>query len=195
MLRLGVVQDTDTCAPGAGADATTGCKHVLDNTACNDSIACTTDACAPGGNGADGTTGCTHVTVDSVCEVDGKSCTVATCSATTGCSEAPNNALCNDNASCTTDVCSATGPGATGCVITPNNAVCADTAECSTDTCAPGGAADPTTGCLHAQDATVCDTNATCSATFDCECGTGYMGTGLACAPVTCPAAIRYRNQ
>lgn len=173
---------TNACSPGAnGADATTGCVATPDNAACGDSIGCTNDACDPSAAGA-GADGCVHQTDNAMCEVDGKSCTVATCSATTGCSETPMDSLCNDNASCSTDTCSATGPGATGCVYTLDDAVCADSAECSTDTCAPGTGADATTGCTHAADASACDTNATCSGTFDCTCNSGFTGDGLTCS-------------
>ncbi|HEY5945700.1 MAG TPA: hypothetical protein VIV40_09425, partial [Kofleriaceae bacterium] len=178
---------TNTCSPTAiASDTTTGCLAAPNDGACGDSISCTTDACNPAGNGADAA-GCTHQTVNSLCEVDGKSCTVATCSATTGCSETPTNSLCDDNATCSTDTCSPTGPGATGCVFTLDNAICADTAECSTDACSPGAnGANGTTGCLHTADASACSTNATCSNVFDCACNGGYTGNGVTCTPITC---------
>lgn len=164
---------TDTC------NADHHCEHAP--TVVDDSIACTTDACNPA------TGEVTHVPVDSMCEQDGKSCTVATCSATTGCSEAPMDALCDDNASCSTDSCSSNGPGATGCVYVLNDSACSDSAECSIDACSPGTAgADATSGCVYTADAAVCGTNATCSSSFDCLCDSGYTGNGLTCTGAMC---------
>src|SRR5262245_6226769 len=58
---------TDTC------NSAHECEHVLKSI--DDQIACTTDVCNP-------TTGeVTHTPVDMVCELDGKTCTVAKCSA------------------------------------------------------------------------------------------------------------------
>jgi hypothetical protein len=163
---------TDTC------NTAHACEHAA--TAVDDSIACTVDAC-------DTTTGAvTHTTDDAMCEQDGKTCTVATCSATTGCTETPTDSVCNDDATCSTETCSPTGPGATGCVYVLDNAACVDTAECSVDACNPGPGADATTGCAYTQDASVCDTNATCSTSFDCTCGAGYTGTGLTCSGIAC---------
>ncbi len=180
---------TNTCTPTAvAADATTGCLVVPNNNSCGDSINCTADTCNPTGAGHDAA-GCVHQTMNNLCEVDGKSCTVATCSATTGCTETPTNAMCNDNATCSTDTCSPTGPGATGCSHTLNNAMCTDTAECSTDACSPGtGGADTTTGCLHTANASACSANAACGATFDCVCNGGYSGDGLTCTGIACDA-------
>lgn len=178
---------TNTCTPSAvAADATTGCLVVPVNSACDDSVSCTADSCNPSAAGADAA-GCVNQTMDNLCEVDGKSCTVATCSATTGCSETPMNSLCNDNATCSTDTCSPTGPGATGCVYALNNAMCADSAECSTDACSPGTAgADATTGCYYTANEAACSSDATCSTGFDCVCNDGFSGNGLTCTGITC---------
>jgi hypothetical protein len=130
-----------------------------------------------------------------MCEVDGKSCTVPSCSATTGCSETVTSSLCNDNATCSTETCSPTGPGATGCVYVLDNAACADAAECSTDACSPGSAgADATSGCLYTADASVCSTNAACGTGFDCLCNAGFTGNGLTCTGITCDTLFAPAN-
>jgi len=65
---------------------------------CNDSNACTTDACDP-------LVGCTHATLS--CN-DGNVCTTDSCSPATGCQFSNNTAPCADDGNaCTTDVCSA----------------------------------------------------------------------------------------
>lgn len=178
---------TNSCTPSAVAsDATTGCLVVPVDTACDDSVSCTADACTPSAGGANAA-GCVNQTMDNLCEVDGKSCTVATCSATTGCSETPMNSLCDDNATCSTETCSATGPGATGCEVTLNNAACTDSAECSTDACSPGTVgADATTGCYYTADVAACSSDAMCGGNFDCVCNDGFSGNGLTCTGLAC---------
>jgi hypothetical protein len=163
---------TDTCS------SANVCEHtpkVID-----DQIACTTDACDP-------TTGnVTHTPVNTVCEVDGKTCTVATCSATTGCSETPTANVCDDGATCSTDRCDPTANGAdatTGCVYTLNDTACADAVACTANTCSPTAvASDPTTGCLVVVDNGACDDGVACTSdTCDMATGCSHQANNSVC--------------
>jgi hypothetical protein len=76
-----------------------------------DNIPCTMDSCSGGI--------VSHTPIHTMCEVDGFSCTVPTCSPTTGCSETPNSALC-PTTDCFVDICvGAGGAASTGCSTAP----------------------------------------------------------------------------
>lgn len=95
---------------------------------------------------------------------DGDACTVDSCSATSGCSNAPTSAACggctqdsecDDGVPCTVDTCSSVG-----CLHAPNDAVCdADGNSCSTEYC------HPTNGCAQAfeRQGTPCETGDACT--------------------------------
>jgi hypothetical protein len=159
---------TDTCG------ATNVCVNTPKVT--DDQIACTTDACDPS------TGNVTHTPVNTMCEVDGKTCTVATCSATTGCSETPTMSVCDDGATCSTDACNPTASGAdatTGCVNTLDNTACADTFSCTANTCAPSAvASDPTTGCLVVNDDSTCGDSIGCTTDACNPTGSGADAAG-----------------
>jgi hypothetical protein len=126
-------------------------------------------------------TGCTAATD---CD-DNDPCTVDSCDSTHACAHAAK--VVDDAVDCTVDACDP----ATGEVThTTMNSLCSDDAECSTDVC------DATAGCLHTADANACDSNATCSSSFDCECNGGYTGDGLTCSAdsVTCDPLSNLTN-
>jgi hypothetical protein len=148
------------------------------------SLAILTSLVAACGDGFDGRdmppdasvpTGCAAA---SDCD-DNDPCTVDTCDSTHACAHAAKEV--DDAIDCTVDACDPTTGEVTH---TTMNSLCSDDAECSTDVC------DATAGCVHGADATACDSNATCSSSFDCECNSGYSGDGLTCSAdvVTCDA-------
>jgi hypothetical protein len=133
---------TTTCADNTECPSGETCEgihlqHIDNSDACDDSDACTTDACDPD-------TGCTNTAI--TCD-DSDACTTDTCDPATGCVYTPNPA-CNDSNACTTDTCNP----ATGCVYTPNPA-CDDGNACTIDTC------DPASGCVYTP--TTCDEGCT----------------------------------
>jgi hypothetical protein len=65
------------CSPGSG-DPVTGCRFYADNTACNDSVACTGDYCDPN-------LGCSHIAQNYLCN-DNNATTSDVCSAVSDCS-------------------------------------------------------------------------------------------------------------
>lgn len=119
-----VCNGIETCSPGAGCQSGTP----LD---CNDSNACSTDACDP-------ITGCTHGTVS--CD-DVNACTVNSCEPASGCTFPPIS--CSDGNVCTDDSCNTS----TGCVFTNNTAPCADDGNaCTNDVCSGGLCTHPDNG-------------------------------------------------
>lgn len=151
-----------------------------DTVVCNDSSACTTDACVNGE--------CFFLPVS--CD-DGNPCTIDRCDISTGCEHA--DIVCNDSSLCTTDFCS-NGD----CIFQPLN--CNDGTACTDDFC------DDATGeCFHqqvicAQDADSC-TIEICDAILGCisiakDCSDGDACTQDVCQdnhcvnpPVVCTAA------
>jgi hypothetical protein len=82
----------DGCtAPGTKCCKDTGCGICCSNEECNDNIACTEDACGPGG--------CTHTPKVGLC---GKG---QICDAELGCVDCANDQACDDGLACTTDAC------------------------------------------------------------------------------------------
>jgi len=91
---------------------------------CDDSIACTIDAC-------DSVNGCTHTPDDNLCADDGIACTNEVCSSMFGCASQPINSLCNDGMPCTQDVCTV-GVGCSNPTINcgPNQICHPDSGQC-----------------------------------------------------------------
>ncbi len=109
----------------------------LNDAHCNDSNACTTDACTlAAGNGT-----CSNVAVN--CD-DGLFCNgTESCDTSTGCfnnADAPNP---NDNVPCTIDSCQELGGGAGQIVNAPNNLACSDNKFCNGEE-----VCDQTSGCI-----------------------------------------------
>jgi len=145
------------------------------NVDCDDFFDCLFQPCSDGVSCTTGETcrfaGCTGGTPDdNLCD-DGASCTTDTCDAANDCQYAPNHGLCNDSVACTSpDLCDPSSPaaGANGCVNTPNDALCNDGVGCTVDTC------HPVQDCQFAPNDTLCDdgntcTQDTCNPVTDCE--------------------------
>jgi hypothetical protein len=150
---------------------------------CNDSVACTVDACSESAKA------CAHTPQDSLCD-DGLFCNgTETCSATQGCQTgtAPS---CADSIACTADTCS---ESAKACTHTPQNSLCDDGLFCN-----GGETCSTTQGCVAGAApcaAGACDeTNNVCLASCtdvikngsetDIDCGGGQCpvcANGKAC--------------
>lgn len=101
---------------GDGGLGDGGCTGAAD---CDDSVACTTDACEGGS--------CTHVPLASACD-DAISCTAASCDPIAGCVQTPDDAACDDGIACTVESCDALA----GCRSTPVHTTCASGQYCDT---------------------------------------------------------------
>ena len=196
----------DSCNPSSG------CVHVDNVAACNDGNVCTTnDACSAGA--------CVGGTPP-VCN-DGNVCTTDTCDPLLGCVFTDNNALCDDGNACTTgDTCVAGacvgGPPLdcnddnsctddlcdplTSCAYADNSAPCDDGNACTTnDVCAGGtcggaplncddgnvctdDSCNPASGCEYADNADPCDDNHPCT--------DGDVCAGGVCAGTPIPDCI-----
>jgi len=190
--------DDALCDDGLACSGVETCDRVAGCTAgtaidCDDSIACTTDACQePSGT-------CAHVTDDAVCN-DGLACNgVEACDAALGCTSGAA-VDCNDGVDCTTDACDdATGACshdgqdaacndgifcngvercdlATGCAAGPA-VTCDDGIGCTVDAC------DVTTdACRHDGDDAACNDDVYCNGTEHCDPATGCAaGPAVAC--------------
>ena len=117
-------EDGSSCA----ADCAQSCGTDPD---CDDTNACTSDACAGGV--------CSNAPID--CS-DGNACTADSCDPLIGCSNTPIS--CNDGDSCTADSCDV----GSGCIHTPidgcntcqpKNTSCSQGSECCSGSCKPSG--------------------------------------------------------
>lgn len=185
---------TGTCVPGTPPS-------------CDDSVACTVDACNPGTNS------CTQTPDNGACNnglyCDGEE----TCNATLGCQAgpAPN---CDDTVACTIDTCNET---TNTCDHSPNHASCGDGLFCNgSETCDPingcqlGTAPNCNDGvfcttdacdesldaCTHTTndavcgDGLYCNGDEFCHATNDCQPGTPInCNDGVGCTADTCDEA------
>jgi hypothetical protein len=188
--------DGQYCNGSETCHATLGCQAGTSPN-CDDTVACTLDACN------EATDSCDHTPNNGACG-DGLHCNgVETCHPMLGCQggTAPN---CNDNVACTTDACD---EATDSCIHTPGNGSCDDGAYCNgSEVC------DPLNGC-HAGTAPNCDDGVTCTvdacneATDSCthtpgnsQCGDGLYCNGtetchptLGCqagAPVVCDDVV-----
>lgn len=176
---------------GPGTDASVGPDGgPVCPPSCDDSVACTTDACVDGV--------CRHVPDDDACPGDERcnlvmGCVPARCEDNSQCDDglfcngaercdlsAPGSGCvpgvapaCGDAFSCTTDSCS---DAAGACVHNPNHAACADALDCTVDSCDPAASSDAT-GCVREAD--------------DARCDTDFCFTGRVCAPDGCTAGTR----
>ena len=144
---VGPCNDANKCTQVDACDAGQ-CKG-SSPISCDDSRACSVDACDP-------VLGCTHdlakcCTVDKDCD-DANPCTDDLCSFGAGCSHKANTASCDDGDKCTTgDICKAEAcsPGA------PTN--CDDGEVCTTDSCVP------LTGCAYKANGLPCSDGDACT--------------------------------
>ena len=148
----------DSCDPAKG------CTHQLNNAACDDSNACTTqDKCTNGW--------CQGII--SNCN-DFNACTDDSCVPETGCLHEANDDLCNDGSLCTTgDHCQ------NGECVGAGQPDCHDDNLCTDDEC------DPALGCVHKLNNEPCDDEDPC--TVDEQCGLGLCQGGQ---PLACDDAV-----
>ncbi len=194
--------DGDVCNGSETCDAERGC---VDGTPldCDDGVPCTVDAC-------DAVTGCSNTPDDTLCDDgdvcngietcdadlgcvngtpldcdDGVACTVDACDPSEGCSNTPNDALCDDGDACNgIETCDAER----GCVDgTPPD--CDDGVACTVDSC------DPVLGCEHVPDDAVCAdddicTTDTCSPILGCQYTPLDCNDGVDCTVDSCEPAV-----
>ncbi len=192
-------------------DAKSGCKHANNSAPCDDSSVCTTGdkcnggACKAGSNAVcDDKNPCTDDTCDPVnacvakanlqpCD-DGKPCTSGDVCADGTCT-GPKPTDCNDDNTCTVDVCGSTGCGhlpVPGSCDDGNAATCGDT--CGNGKCVPGPAAtcddsnpctddscDSAKGCVHAVNTKPCDDGSACTEGDVCAAASCKPGAAKAC--------------
>jgi cysteine-rich repeat protein len=138
-----------------------GCAVNFDDTICDDGNFCTSDTCDPSDNNSDLITGCGSSPLSNAIQIvgnclqevcsngdpsevpnptdiptvdsDGFSCTVVGCSSQGQITETPAAALCNDQLSCTQDLCipSAANADVNGCVGNPINSQCSAGEACN----------------------------------------------------------------
>jgi hypothetical protein len=170
---------------------------------CNDSVACTTDACN------EATDACTNTPNNALCN-DGEFCNgVETCDEENGC-EAGTAPNCNDGVACTTDACN---EATDACTNTPANGLCNDgefcngVETCDESGCLPGTAPNCNDGvtctvdacnesidaCTNTPDNALCNDGEfcngveTCDEENDCEAGTApNCNDGVACTTDAC---------
>lgn len=150
--------DADLCDGAESCDGNGTCQAGAP-VDCDDSDACTTDACEPL------TGACTHSAVDCA---DADLCTVDTCDPSSGCQHAPKD--CGDSDLCTTDSCD---PATGACQHAPKN--CSDGSVCTDDSC------DPATGaCQYAFNTASCDDANACTQNDTCQNGS-CSGQTISC--------------
>ena len=177
------------------------CDGQLDETSCDDSNVCTSDACDPA-------SGCTNAPVDGnpACSDDtactsGDTCTEGQCQG--------QLLKCADNNSCTLDSCAVNS----GCVHLPITASCSDADACTQgDSCLKGLCAgkpincdddsvctddscDASLGCINLAAGITCSDDNSCTATDTCQGGACFgkfvdCEDDNACTADTCDANI-----
>lgn len=174
---------TDTCHIAVcNTDNTCGFGLAADGTACDDSDACTTNACSDGA----------CVGVKKTCN-DGSACTDDSCDPTDGCIFAPNTGACDDLNACTLgDTCAASvcmagavtacddGNACTLSDVCAGGACAGVTKDCTDgNVCTDDGCAGAS-GCVHVNNTASCDDGNACSAAEACALGV------CSSSPVTC---------
>ena len=119
--------DSDACTQEA-CNPSTGQCETSNTVTCDDSNACTTESCNPG-------TGQCETTNTTTCD-DSNACTTESCNPSSGQCETTNTTTCDDSDACTTESCN---PGS-GLCETTSTVTCDDSDVCTDDFC------DPTTG-------------------------------------------------
>ena len=169
-----------TCSDGMVCTVGDACVQGVclsgDVTTCDDSNACTNDACSP-------TSGCGHFANSASCS-DGDACTVGDTCGGGACTPGGGAPNCSDGNSCTSDGCVAP----LGCAHTATDAACDDGSACLGGEACSGGvclagtttpdcddtiqctadACDPKVGCTHATLGGGCDDGDPCTAVDAC---------------------------
>jgi len=135
----------------------------VDNSRCDDGIACTVDVCDAHSDG-----GCDHRLDNAACD-DGNTDTADVCTPEKGCVHTP---LPDDGNACTVDTCD---PATGVCTHTP--VVCSDGDVCSNNTC------DPATGCPPPGAGQCVDDGLFCNGQEECDPEQGCRHTGNPCLP------------
>jgi hypothetical protein len=132
---------------------------------CSDNNACTTGEVCDGNGTPSSCNGGSPVDCD-----DDNPCTDDSCDPSTGCVHASNSSSCNDGNVCTVgDRC---GAG----VCNPGTPIdCNDGNECTDDAC------DPSVGCVHVNNASVCDDGNPCTVGDVCDGGACHGGPPIVC--------------
>src|SRR3990167_5272322 len=102
--------------------------------------------------------------VDEDCQ-DNFTCTINQC-VEGFCVYTPDNDLCDDDISCTSNVCnpnSTAANAATGCIITPLDSRCDDGFDCTEDTCEPDNSDSNDDGCTYTPADDQCDDGFSCT--------------------------------
>ncbi len=164
------------CGEGVCNPDTGTCEVQVDNSRCDDNIACTDDLCT--------SSGCTHIPRADRCS-DSNLCdaNLPVCDREQGCIEAEcvprihgvdtcNNLpkSCDDGNSCTNDACA---PATGACTNTPM--ACDDGNACTVDSCVAGA-------CVYVPTNALCDDGNECNGAETCDAQRGCLiGTPLVC--------------
>jgi outer membrane protein OmpA-like peptidoglycan-associated protein len=175
------------------------CEHIPNSSVCADTLECSLDLCDPS-NPAHDSNGCVHLPQPSStpCTPDAVPCTRDHCSGVDfNCAHTPDNSLCDDNRSCTNDICDFQ----VGCQHVPSDALCNDGNVCNgAETCNPAaGNSDPATGCvpgMNAAQGTACATDGVACTIDQCDGSGACLHTpdnsqcndGVACTSDMCTA-------
>ena len=151
----GNVCTDDTCDPVAG------CKHVFNQSDCNDGDPCSTgDQCKAGACLGTGVLDCN----------DAKLCTDDSCDSDAGCVHQPNTLACDDGNACTLiDVCSGGSCSPGGLIACDDNNLCTD------DSC------DTQAGCVYSSNVLACDDSNECTTADACLAGACVGGPPADC--------------
>ena len=177
--------DEDACTVGETCSEGLCAGGIATN--CNDGNLCTTDLCEPAA-------GCIHednsapCNDDNVCTVgdqcgdgfcqpgemldcnDGNVCTDDSCNSQLGCQHTPNNEICDDQNTCTTDdLC------VDGTCVGSGTLECDDGNVCTKDVCLPDG------GCEHVATLVPCSDGDPCTVNDQCEQGACVSGQSVEC--------------
>ncbi|NUN16602.1 MAG: hypothetical protein HUU55_23495, partial [Myxococcales bacterium] len=155
-----VCDDSNGCTDDT-CDPINGCEYSPNTVSCDDNDACTTtDTCAGGVCVSGPPLNCD----------DNNDCTDDSCDPSTGCEYSNNTGPCDDANACTTvDSCDA------GVCISGPLLDCDDGNVCTDDTC------NPASGCVYANNTSLCDDEDVCTTIDVCIAGTCTGTTPLNC--------------
>ncbi|MGH9870528.1 MAG: LamG-like jellyroll fold domain-containing protein [Candidatus Polarisedimenticolia bacterium] len=171
----GIACTADLCQNGQCNHAPNHWKCPDDGLYCNGDEVCSTSygcvhtgvPCIPGYVCAESTDQCFQCDSNDDCN-DNNSCTNNVCSSTSGGWCTYPAKVCSDSNACTADTCSTSNPS--GCTYTPIS--CDDASVCTTDSC------NAATGCSHTS--VSCNDNNACTVD-SCDAATGCTHTPLTC--------------
>jgi alpha-tubulin suppressor-like RCC1 family protein len=152
--------DSNACTTDA-CDLATGCTYTLNEAPCSDGNACTTgDLCQGGACKAGDPLGCD----------DNNGCTYDTCDLAVGCTHTGNEEPCSDGNACTEgDLCKDGGCNS-GAPLS-----CEDGNSCTDDYC------DASVGCQHKNNQAACSDGTQCTTGDACVDGACQIGPKLDC--------------